>query len=471
MDFRGVVPSILATGTIAALLLVGARAFPQTTQIINPGQTIQAAVDSSPPGTTFLLSPGIYRHQSIVPKEGNSFVGAPGADLNGAMVLTGFKLLNKLWQVRVNLVPPSGLQNGVCLPGRHLCQYPEDVYFDGVRLNRIQSCVLVVSHEWCLDYVAEKLYLADNPTGHTVELATLPHAFSGSASSVTVRGLIIEKYGNLAQTGAVHALGPSLDPGFFWVVEGNEIRYNHGAGIKGSGGMQILSNYIHHNGQIGISATGDNLLVQSNEIAYNNTAGYAYNWEAGGAKFTRTRQLVVRNNYSHDNLGLGLHTDIDNYFALYEYNRTARNRVAGILHEISFDAVIRYNTITEDGYTPYGSGIFWGAGILNMSSPNVEVYGNVVRNCMNGIAAAQYPPRKKGGPYLVQNFYVHDNAVTQQEGIAAGIGSFDGSLPVYTLWNNRYINNTYNLPVPTSLSFAWLNLKLDQTAWSSDGQH
>ena len=36
---------------------------------------------------------------------------------------------------------------------------------------------------------------------------------------------------------------------------------------------------------------------------------------------------------------------------LYEGNHTSGNKAAGIVHEISFDAIIRYNTVENDGFS------------------------------------------------------------------------------------------------------------------------
>lgn len=51
--------------------------------VINPGDHIQQAVDSHPPGTTFVIRSGVHRRQSIRPKDNMSFVGEPGALLDG----------------------------------------------------------------------------------------------------------------------------------------------------------------------------------------------------------------------------------------------------------------------------------------------------------------------------------------------------------------------------------------------------
>ena len=51
---------------------------------ILPGESIQAKVDAYPAGTTFILKAGTHVGQSVVPKSGDTFIGEPGAILDGA---------------------------------------------------------------------------------------------------------------------------------------------------------------------------------------------------------------------------------------------------------------------------------------------------------------------------------------------------------------------------------------------------
>ena len=50
---------------------------------VAPGQSIQAAVDKNPAGTTFVIKAGVHKRQSVVAKTGNTFVGESGAVLSG----------------------------------------------------------------------------------------------------------------------------------------------------------------------------------------------------------------------------------------------------------------------------------------------------------------------------------------------------------------------------------------------------
>ena len=48
-----------------------------------PGESIQAAVNANPEGTTFTIMAGVHRLAAVSPKAGNTFIGEPGAVLDG----------------------------------------------------------------------------------------------------------------------------------------------------------------------------------------------------------------------------------------------------------------------------------------------------------------------------------------------------------------------------------------------------
>jgi hypothetical protein len=99
----------------------------------------------------------------------------------------------------------------------------------------------------------------------------------------------------------------------------------------------------------------------------------------------------------------------------------------------------------------------------------VEVYGNTVTDCTNGIGGTEADrgvDSKTGIPYNLKNLYVHDNTITQKTGFAAGIvksSKLDNS--VFTSWNNRFSNNTYHLGSKAGRFFEWLNSPQALAAW------
>ncbi|HEY7004468.1 MAG TPA: right-handed parallel beta-helix repeat-containing protein [Gaiellaceae bacterium] len=302
------------------------------------------------------------------------------------------------------------------------------------------------------DYAANKIYLADNPTGHRVEAAVGSMAFKGQgtgAANVTIRGLVVEKF---VQTG--------INAARTWTIEGNDVRLNHGIGIHG--GQIVRGNDVHDNGQIGIvgnTANGIDLRYEDNEIAFNNYARFKNGWEAGGAKWLKERGLVVRGNHVHDNKGPGLWTDTNNVNVTFENNDVEDNTGAGIFHEASGHAVISNNVVR-------GNGFKWrswlsGAGILISSSKNVQVYGNTVADNADGIAIT-HTARSSGPSHGPRNIDVHDNTITMKVG-ATGMATGQGAV-YFTGRNNRFENNTYFLGCGAR-HFAWLDPQ-DGVGWA-----
>jgi parallel beta-helix repeat protein len=186
-------------------------------------------------------------------------------------------------------------------------------------------------------------------------------------------------------------------------------------------------------------------VVADNEIGFNNYAGYDPEWEAGGAKWVRSKRLVVRSNHVHDNRGPGLWTDGSSEAVLYEQNVVERNSGAGILHEISYAASLRGNVVSRNGFGSHG----WldGAGIVLSASSSVEVYGNTVVDNRNGIGIVQ-TNRGRSDPRLppheTADVYVHDNSIRMRVG-HTGLVQNVGDTAYYTSRNNRFAGNRYVL--------------------------
>ena len=67
--------------------------------ILNPGDNVSAIVSAAPAGATFYFQPGVYRGVSLAPKNGQTFIGAAGAILNGSAVLTNWTQSGNLWVI------------------------------------------------------------------------------------------------------------------------------------------------------------------------------------------------------------------------------------------------------------------------------------------------------------------------------------------------------------------------------------
>jgi parallel beta-helix repeat protein len=295
-----------------------------------------------------------------------------------------------------------------------------------------------------------------------------PHAFTGSGSGVVLDRLIIEHFANPAQQGAIHG-----DHSQVWTVRNCEVRYTAGTGIRTGPRMQILTSKIHHNAQLGIGGLGDDMLIEGNEIAYNNyESKFDPGWEAGGTKFVLSNRLVVRKNHVHHNTGPGLWTDIDNVNSLIEENVCEDNTQMGIFHEISFAAIIRNNTVRRNAVNAVNWWLY-GGGILVAHSKGVEVYGNVCEDNYNGIVAIDQGRGLSphgNGMYELRDLHVHDNTIVQRIRYAGGVATDTGDA-IFTSRNLRYANNRYTLGTATAQPrpFAWANGDRTIQEWQAAG--
>jgi len=419
---------------------------------IYPGTSIQSVVNSNSAGTTYVLKSGVHRLQTIVPKTGDVYQGESGTILSGAQQLATFSRSGSYWVASGQTQRGTVNTTVLCQSGWDGCQYPEQFYIDDVPLQHVTSLSAVTSGKWYFDYNAGNIYFIDDPTNRKVETSVTSRAFLGNSSSgVKIQNLIIEKYASPSQDGPI-------SPGVNWTIQNSEVRLNQGIGVRLQNSLKLYNNYIHHNGQIGVAGDGDSIVMDGNELSYNNTAHFNYtgtNGEGGGTKFAGTTNLVVQNNYVHDNGGPALWLDGNNYGWLIQSNRTANNLENGIFNEINYDGTIRYNVVENEGTLPGSGASFWyKAAILVASSPNCEIYGNLIINGANGIGAiANNRGSGNRGTFTLQNLYVHDNTIVQSGGYVAGIVADTAYYGAYTSQNNRFVNNTYKLTGTTFYSW------------------
>jgi len=459
---------LLVLASVGAFYLAFRTSHSQAAQTVtvNPGDNLQGLVNQYPPGTTFTLASGVHRLQSVVPKNNDSFNGEADAVLSGAVLLTSFSTSGGYWVANVKATAQSSYP-GSCHPAHPNCTFPEDLFFDSQPKVRVATLSGVQHGTWFLDYASGQAYMADNPAGHTVEISLLPQAFSGTAQSVTIFNVIVEKYASVADQGAIDA-----SAGTNWAAKWAEARYNHGMGIRTGNGMYIFHCYCHNNGQLGVGGSGNNILMQNSQISFNNYAGYNFYWEAGGAKFSGVNYLKIQYSNFHDNFGPGLNDDSASQNIDYDENATSHNWEAGILHETGYSAVIHDNYVASDGFNTDGTNVWWGSGIYINTSSDTEVRNNTLVNCMNGITA-RYDSRGDGPdglPYILQNLNVHDNAITQTTGMACALvkgASFDNS--VYTSYNNHFQNNTFYLAYPLTYKyFFWMGEAWTEALWNEN---
>lgn len=229
---------------------------------ISPGQNIQAAIDANPEDTTFCFQQGTYRLEDpLDPKNDQSFIAAYGAVLNGAKVITGFTQSGSNW-IATGFLPSSPSTHGQCITDG--CTYAQDIFFDGEPLTRVTDLADLAPGKFYEDFAANEIYLRDNPTDHVVEQAYASAIVDSSATGITIKGFIIEKAATISQLAAIQTRSNPAN----WIIEHNEIRYNHAGGVYANNGSIVRNNYIHHQGQTGIYGDYGAILIEDNEVSY-----------------------------------------------------------------------------------------------------------------------------------------------------------------------------------------------------------
>jgi hypothetical protein len=426
---------------------------------LNPGDNVQAIVNANPAGTTYVFSPGLYRMQSISPKAGDTYIGQPGAVLNGSRLLSGWQPSGATWVVGGQT--QQGQVHGVCMANRPRCNRPEDVFVNDAPLIHVDSLAAVNAESYFFDYGADRIYIGQDPAGKKIEVATSRFAFNASADNVTVRGLIVEKYAIPAQMGAIGEQFPRAG----WLVENNEVRWNHGVGVVIGRGGTVRNNYIHHNGQMGFGGggfsqpDGAGIRIEGNEVAHNLWNGTDPGWEGGGSKIAFSQGMIVRNNYVHDNAGPGLWTDGDNLNTLYEYNTVTNNGRDGIKHEVSLAATVRNNILIGNGH--FNDGWLFGSGILIQNSSDVQAHNNYVSVTRAGGHGISVMEQNRPEGIQSRNANIHDNDIVYP--IASGISGAvtdTGNSQVFTsVWNIRFDRNHYHAPSTARQVLEWQGQK------------
>src|ERR1700730_13657984 len=139
---------------------------PAATIAIEPGASIQAAVDRAGDGAAFCLKNGTHRGQAIRPRPYQRFYGEGRTILNGSRLLTLFSRETNYWVASDQ--PQQGQRRGECAEEAPACNLPEGLFIDDLTLVQVLAKNDVGPGRFYFDHAARSIYFADNPLGHTV---------------------------------------------------------------------------------------------------------------------------------------------------------------------------------------------------------------------------------------------------------------------------------------------------------------
>lgn len=393
-------PGAVGAGTAADLFVSAAAKSGGDGSQARPFGSISEAVRRATAGQAVLVGPGTYR-ETVVLNRSVRLLGQPGATIKGSDVVQGFTREGRTWTAPYRA--SFDRQYGDCADAEGRCKLPDGVWVDGRPWRQRPQPFNLGAEEFAVQ--DGKLYLGSDPGRRTVEVTARERWIEGSAQArdVVIRGFRMLHAATRAQGGAIENRR-----GRGWTLDGNDLSYSHALAVKLDGaGHAVTRNRVHRNGQLGMgSSDSEDLRVEGNTFACNNTEGFQPTWEAGGVKILRAKRPVMTDNDVLDNDGIGLWCDTDCEGARVENNRVRNNTRMGINYEIARGCLIQGNRVWGNGFG--FSEWAWGAGIMLQNASDCRVVDNVVAWNADGIAVVD---QDRGPRYRATGNEVSGNLV------------------------------------------------------------
>jgi len=343
------------------------------------GDDIQGAVNSNPPGTTFIIkatdwcgNKGIHRMQQINPKDGNKFIGEDGAVLSGAMLLDpkNWQKKGEFWvyQLSENVKLHNEVYNKQWCVENIPCHYPEDLFRDDQFCRQVNTLeelnYIYIKYfnplpefvPWYFDRDnnfydgkgAKKIYIKEDPAGHKWEISVAPYAFGGKRD--LPKPVKPNEIYHWPPTSEVEKEKTVENPNGFTYLITEPGSIATGVLIKNL----TIEKYACPGqfGAIGFQDPGDNWTIEDNDVILNHGAGIV----AGS-------NSVVRNNKVNDNGQIGI-------------------KVTRIIKPVRiYNTLIDGNEINRNGKEEVGFNWGWEAGGTKFAkTTNLKVRNNIVRD-------------------------------------------------------------------------------------------
>ncbi|HEY1804961.1 MAG TPA: right-handed parallel beta-helix repeat-containing protein [Terracidiphilus sp.] len=265
------------------------------------------------------------------------------------------------------------------------------------------------------------------PADHLIEVTTRQHVFIPAQSGISfirIKGITFQHAGNaypFPQYGMV-----SLSGGDHWILEDNSIEWANGVGLdigrdgnsgiaQHAGASQILRrNTFRYCGVEAIGGMGTtSTLVEDNLIEWCGWADVERGWEAAGAKFHFSRNLLFRRNVlRHIRHANGIWLDSGNVNC-----RVCCNIFADVLtvsaavhmemnlEQNQIDNNVIWNVRNAEPGTPGQRGCA-GSGVFINASDHLTIAQNLIGRCNNsGVFAITRPDRARSGTGQQNNIY------------------------------------------------------------------
>jgi len=294
---------------------------------------------------------------------------------------------------------------------------PYQVFRDNVRLTLAASKGALATGDWWWDPTNLRIYVFDNPSGHTMEASVRNNGININAQSyITLNGLDVEKalqqgiYNSgvasyltikgvasnySALDGMVLATAADLStPLLGAVIENSTFSYNGEHGFISEGytpGLLVQSNVSHHNClavKSGYSSWCAGLRMLSNDPPPVRATNVIFQYN-----------LVYSNGVDASNRGVGIHFDTTGAGSQIRYNLVYGNSMIGIELENTSDTsdtsamsqAIIGNLVYNQTSVPHTSGIYLYRGSKYNVIANNTVYGNGYNIQISGLYGGSDP--------------------------------------------------------------------------------
>jgi len=233
-----------------ASVLSGPATAPAGAVVVNPGQNLYDATQANPAGTTFWLAPGTHTlgtspYNQVLPKDNNTYVGAPGAILDGKGI-NYYAFTQKASGVTVRYLTVKNFM----APGD-----------EGV-INHDFGAGWVIEHNTVTNNGGAGVILGDhNRLSYNCLASNSQYGFQGFGARLAI------DHNEVANNNT-----------YDWEANSPGCGCSGGAKFWSSGPATVTNNYVHDNANVGLFADTNNVgfLIEGNYISDNTSHAIVY---------------------------------------------------------------------------------------------------------------------------------------------------------------------------------------------------
>ncbi|MEM9201336.1 MAG: right-handed parallel beta-helix repeat-containing protein [Actinomycetota bacterium] len=410
-----VAPAVPSGATDAAWAATSAGARTTTVDAsgihVGPGQaypSIASAASAAPAGSTIVIHDNGDAYRESFTSDGwlgkqLHFVAAPGERpvVSGADVVTAWTTdgHGRWFHAYVGDVYEFDLpvENASIIPQQIMVSDPnagllEQVFVDGQSLVQQASLADLVPGSFYVDRDADRVYLADDPSGHTVEVTSRKRAvlFASGAAGSSIEGLTITAFSPTHTDGRGMVVVDRADD---IVLRDVVLSYSSATALLAVRGDRLTLDRVSaiSNGARGMSGDRlDELTISRSRFEHNNRERFDYQvcgsgtyCVLAGVKLTRSTNVDVTFSDFSDNQSTGFWCDLSCSDLVFVGNHAANNARHGAYFEVSERATIEANLFVANG----------DAGVKTSGSRDVRIAHNTfMANSTHINIGADYRP-------------------------------------------------------------------------------